>query len=328
MKQCIIIGVDVSKSTLDIYFKPSETFQHITNTAAGFRSFYLHLQKQSDQQHVLVVMEHTGHYSRRFEEFLRSKNIAYCKIPALQIKRSLGITRGKNDKIDAERIAEYGWLRKDTLKADEAVPPAILKLQSLLSLRKKLVADRAGYTGRLKEMKNTGVCNSVAIELKCQQRMIKYFTAEIIKVEQEIKKLISTNESLEKTTALLQSIRGIGWIVSVSMICYTNNFTKFSTARKFNCYAGIAPFTHESGSSIRGRSRISHLANKEAKALLNLAAFSAIRNDYELKQYYQRRVAEGKRKMSCINIVRAKLVSRMFAVIKRQTPFEPLPIAA
>jgi transposase len=328
MKQCFIVGVDVSKSTLDVYFKPSKTFQQITNTAAGFRSFYRSLQVQGHAQNILVVMEHTGHYSRRFEEFLRAKDIGYCKIPALQIKRSLGVTRGKNDKIDAERIAEYGWLRKDLLKQDEVLQPKLQQLQALLSLRKKLVADRAGYIGRLKEMKHTGICNPGDIEARCHHRIIKCFTTEILKAEAAIKMLISSDEALQRTNKLLQSIRGIGWIVAASMICYTNNFTKFSTARKFNCYAGIAPFAHESGSSIRRRSRISHLANKEAKTLLNLAAFSAIRNDQELKQYYQRRVAEGKRKMSCINIVRAKLVSRMFAVIKRQTPFEAHPLAA
>ena len=109
---------------------------------------------------------------------------------------------------------------------------------------------------------------------------------------------------------------------------FQENFERFGNARKFNCYAGLAPFKHESGSSIKGRSRVSHLANKEAKALLNLAASCAIRCDQELKHYYQKRVSEGKRKMSCLNIIRSKLVARMFAVIKRQTPYQEYRIAA
>jgi transposase len=99
-------------------------------------------------------------------------------------------------------------------------------------------------------------------------------------------------------------------------------------ARKFNCYAGIAPFKVESGSSISLRARISHLANKEIKCLLNLGAASAARFDPELKEYYQRRISEGKRKMSCLNIIRSKLVSRMFAVVARQSPYQQRLTAA
>ncbi len=87
-------------------------------------------------------------------------------------------------------------------------------------------------------------------------------------------------------------------------------------------------FGYESGSSIKGRSKVSHLANKEAKALLNLAACCAIRCNDEMKQYYQKRVTEGKKKMSCLNIIRSKLVARMFAVIKRQTTYQEKLLAA
>lgn len=322
MKQIVIVGIDVSKLTLDVYFKPSSTFLQITNNAVGFAKWLVTLQRQVDhQQSVLVIMEHTGRYSSLFESFLQKQGIGYCKIPALQIKRSLGVVRGKNDKVDAERIAEYGWLRQDLLRADKVLPPEIGKLQSLLGLRAKLVRDRAGYKGRLKEMLHTHSCKKGDMEALCQAGIIKFFDKEITKIEREIKLLISSNQALKTTDELLQSIGGVGWIVAAYMICSTGNFKKFSNARKFNCYAGLAPFKHESGTSIRGRSRVSHLANKQMKTILNLAAFSAIRHDPELKQYYERRVKEGKRKMSCINIVRAKLVSRMFAVAKRQSPY-------
>jgi transposase len=322
MKQMVIVGVDVSKLTLDIYFKPSSTFLQITNNAAGFTKWLVALQNQVyHQQSVLVIMEHTGRYSSLFESFLQKQGIGYCKIPALQIKRSIGVVRGKNDKVDAERIAEYGWLRKDMLRADEVLEPEIENLQSLLGLRAKMVRDRAGYKGRLKEMLYTGSYKKGDMEALCQERIIKVFDKEIMKIETQIKLLISSSQALKTTNELLQSIGGVGWVVAAFMICSTGNFKKFSSARKFNCYAGLAPFKYESGTSIRGRSRVSHLANKQAKTILNLAAFTAIKHDPELKQYYERRVKEGKRKMSCINIVRAKLVSRMFAVAKRQSPY-------
>jgi transposase len=322
MQQTVIVGIDVSKKTLDIFCKPQETFLQIPNTVAGFKAWLAKLRELNiDHQSLMVVMEHTGRYSHRFEVFLQKHSIGYCKVAALQIKRSLGVTRGKSDQIDARRIAEYGWLRKESLVADQPVPPVIEQLRDLLSLRKKIVADRAGYKGRLKEMMATGSCRPTSIEAQIQSRIIAGLGKEIQKLNELIEELIKADAELSKTSKLLQSIQGVGPVVAAYMICYTNNFKKFTNARKFNCYAGLAPFDHQSGTSIRGRSRTSHLANKEAKTLLNMAAFSAVNHNQEMKEYYHRRVAEGKRKMSCLNIIRAKIVSRMFALIKRDTPY-------
>jgi transposase len=106
------------------------------------------------------------------------------------------------------------------------------------------------------------------------------------------------------------------------MLAYTDNFKKFATARQFACYVGIAPFGYDSGTSVKGRTEVSHFANKKLKSLLNQGALSATSFDPELKSYYERRVASGKNKMSVLNVVRNKLVYRMFAVIKRHSPFE------
>lgn len=329
MQQTLIVGVDVSKSTLDICFKPSGVTLCISNDAIGFKQWHKQLKSVCpDRQPVMVVMEHTGHYSFRFEKFLRSQCIGYCKVPALQIKRSMGITRGKTDKLDATRIADYGWLRRDILLADAEVQDDIRQLGMLISLRQKIVKDRSGYMSRLKAIKATGVCLSSNCLVKMQQQLISALTKQIKAIEDQIKVVISSNAQLASTSQLLRSIKGVGLIVAAYMISCTGNFTRFNNFRKFNCYAGLAPFKHESGSSIRGRSRVSHLANKKAKTLLNLAASCAIRCDQEMKKYYQNRVAQGKRKMSCLNIIRSKIVSRMFAVIKRQTPYQALPIAA
>jgi transposase len=322
MKEFLIVGVDVSKSTLDFYCKPSGLSLCLENNAAGFKQWFRELKKIWVQgAGLLVVLEHTGQYSSRFESFLRSRSIGYCKIAALQIKRSLGVIRGKNDKVDAERIANYGWLRRDILTADQPPVEGIRELRDLLSLRSKMVRDRSGYVSRLKEMKACGSCTQRTELGKMQQKMIDILTKNIQVLEAKIKSVINAHSAIQTTSDLLRSIKGIGWIIAAYMISYTDNFKRFSNARKFNCYAGLAPFKHESGSSIKGRARVSHLANKEAKTLLNLAASSAIQHDEEMKRYYKRRIEEGKRKMSCLNIIRSKLVARMFAVVKRQTPY-------
>lgn len=329
MKETMIVGVDVSKSTLDICFKPGGYCMQIANSLSGFKQWFDQCKKLLEtKMNIMIVMEHTGQYSFLFESFLRSRGISYCKVPALQIKRSLGVTRGKNDKVDAQRIAEYGWLRREILKGDKPAQEGIQQLKHLLSLRAKMVRDRSGYSSRLKEMKATFKMNKNEVILITQEKIITTLSSQIKRIEKQINEVITAHEALDKTRQLLKSIKGIGGIIAAYMIVCTDNFQRFSNARKFNCYAGLAPFKYESGSSIKGRTRISHLANKEAKTLLNLAAFCAIRHHLELKQYYQKRVQEGKTKMACINIIRSKLVSRMFAVIKRQTPFQELPLVA
>lgn len=329
MKEFLVIGVDVSKNTLDICFKPSDFSLQISNDQSGFKNWYREAKKvMRSVTNVMVVMEHTGSYSSRFEKFLRSKAINYCKISALQIKRSLGIIRGKNDKVDAVRIAEYGWLRREQLKAEEPCSASITRLKSLLSLRSKLVRDRSGYMCRIKEITNTGEYGKSDPIIQIHQRLIKTLTAEIKALEKQISELISNDEKLKQTSELIRSIKGVGQIVAAYMICCTNNFKRFGQARKFNCYAGLAPFKYESGISIKGKAKVSHMANKEAKTLLNLAASCAIRHDRELKKYYQKRVAEGMKRMSCLNIIRSKIVARIFAVAKRQTPFVDLSLAA
>jgi transposase len=325
MKEMLVVGVDVSKITLDFFTKPSALSMTISNEREGFKQWWAEMIKVlKPDTRVMVIMEHTGMYSSKLESFLKEQGVEYCKIPALEIKRSLGMTRGKNDKIDAKRIADYGWLRRDILTADPQISEAIDTLKHLLNLRFKLVRNRAEYTNRIKEMKSAGCL----IGMDQQKRIVAYLTEEILIAEAAIKAHIRAHEELQTTFDLLVSIKGVGPVIAAYMIGNTHNFKRFRNARKFNCYAGIAPFGHQSGTSIKGKARVSHLANKDAKTLLNLAATCALMCDEELKNYYLRKIDEGKNKMSCINAIRAKIVARMFAVVKRQSPFLPLKMAA
>jgi transposase len=327
MQEKLTLGIDVSKQTLDVYVKPCNVHFKLSNDAVGFKNLKREI-KSLASENILIVMEHTGYYSLRLEKFLTLNGVSFCKIPALEIKRSLGVIRGKNDRIDARRIAEYGWLRRETLAADAVSDDDIGQLRSLLNFRSKLVADRSGYMTRLKEMIATGAATPHDLQSNCQRQIITVLTQSIRKVEAEIQALIKSNLSLQRNYQLLKSIKGVGMIVAAYMIGFTENFQKFKNARKFNCYAGLAPFAYESGTSIKGRSRVSYLANKQAKTLLNLAAASAIQHDQELKGYYQRRTSEGMKGMSCLNIIRSKIVARIFAVVKRQTPYQPVRSAA
>ena len=320
MKLQHIIGADLSKESIDLACHQLQTHLKITNSAIGFRQMLKWLRQQKiSYSNIMVVMEHTGLYSYHMENFLHQHQISFTKVSALAIKRSLGLIRGKNDKVDAQRIARYGFEKKDMLVPTDKPNEVIKRLQMLHSTRDHLVKHRASLKCAVKEYKN--VIKQSDLIIQSQLALIKGFTQQIKKIEAEIISLIEKDQAVNQNFQLLTSIKCVGKVVATSAIIKTGNFTKFAYARKFACYSGIAPFENSSGKSIRHKARVSHLADKEMKTLLDQSAKSAIQYDKELREYYLRRITDGKSKMSTINIVRNKILYRMFAVVKRQTPF-------
>jgi transposase len=277
-------------------------------------------QQKIECSEVMIVMEHTGLYSYCFEDFLHQHAIRFTKVNALQIRRSIGIVRGKNDKTDAARIARYGYDKKDQLEASTRSDNNVNQLAMLRSTRAHLVKQRAGLLCSIEEYRCIGITKSNLV-LQSQLEVVKACDKQIAKINEEIRRIIDQSDSLKNNYYLLQSIKGVGEVVALAAVIKTGNFTRFSDGRKFACFCGTAPFEHTSGTSIKGRTRVSHLADKEMKTLLDLAAKSAIQCDKELKAYYLRKITEGKSKMATVNAVRNKLIYRMFAVVKRQTPF-------
>jgi transposase len=324
MEKPVFIGTDVSKLTLDHAIKTSEAHVKTPNNLKGFKQWLKWALGFGTKEELWVVMEHTGYYSYQFELFLQDQHIVYTKVSALEIKRSVGLVRGKSDKVDAFTISRYAWMRREELQVQKVPAVLITELKDLITLRDKLVRERSGYKARVKEQNATRHYGKTHIQNKIPLRRIKQLTADIREVEAAIKSIIEQSEALQMNYQLLISIKGVGFITAVYMIAYTDNFQKFASSRKFSCYAGVVPFEHNSGTSIRGKSRVSHYANKKAKRLLNLAASVAIQHNGELKQYYLRRVGEGKSKMSTLNMIRNKLIDRMFAVVKRQTPYQEI----
>jgi transposase len=277
-------------------------------------------QSVTDLSDIIVVMEHTGFYSYCFEKYLFEKRIPFSKVTAADIKFSSGVTRGKSDKVDAARIAKYGAEKSDRLKIQTQISQALETLKMLNTSRDHLVRTRAGLKTSAEEFRNMGMSDREPA-LRAQLKVIKSLDKEIKLLDDQIKLTINEEKDLKQTYNLLTSIPGVGAVVATNVIVKSENFKRFSNSRKFACYSGIAPFEHTSGTSIRGRTRVNHMADKSMKTLLDLAAKTAIRCDPEIRAFYEKRTALGKPKMSTLNIVRNKVAGRMFAVVKRQTPY-------
>lgn len=316
-----IIGADISKKTIDLCSLSTNQFIQIENNLSGFKELLPWFKNQSIALNdVFLVMEHTGYYSLHFENFLHGSAIAFKKVNGLEIKRSLGIIRGKDDKIDARRIALYGFEKRHKLTAEDRTPESIKRLQMLQSTRDRLVKSRTALRCAIQEYENLHI-KETDLLIKSQIQVIKALDKQIESIEREIQKIITSHQELKKNYDLIVSIIGVGPVVATAAIIKTNNFTRFRDGRKFACFCGTAPFKEKSGTSINKKAKVSHLADKEMKTLLELAARSAIQHDKEIKEYFERRILQGKSKQSTLNVVRNKIIYRMFAVINRQTPF-------
>jgi len=313
----VILGVDVSKLTLDICWAEGNLHVKIDNCTKGFNAF----KKWCKIHHInlkdtLIVMEYTGGYEYRFIQFCQSLSIPYCRIPGLEIKQSMGMVRGKSDQVDSFRISRYGEEKRKRLIPSKPLNDTILILRQLLSFRKRLVRENAGWESTVKERKHMYPVKKTDTIIHTAMAKIKANKKYISLTEQEITELIKSDDSWLQSYRIISSIKGIGKVNAWMTLAYTENFSSFTDARKYAVYVGVIPFEHTSGTSIRGRKRVSHLAHKELKQELNQAAKTAMMHDPEIRAYAQRKL-EDKSYSLVLNNVKFKLILRMFALIKR-----------
>ena len=323
MKIKEIIGIDVSKMFMDVHLHLRSVSCKFDNDADGIAKMLQWSERHSGlkKEDLFYVFEHTGLYSHQLSWELTRLKIAYTMQPGLAVKRSLGITRGKDDAIDAKKLALYGYRLRDELTPCKLADKEIQQLQGLLKLRDRMVKQRSGYKASLKEQKSVLDHHQYQLLLDTQKQLIDQFNEHIKKIETRIRAVINTRTCLKNVYKLIRSVKGVGPQTAWHFIVFTHGFKRFKTWRQFAAYCGTAPFPYQSGSSIRGRNKVSHLANKKMKSLLDLCAKSAIQHDGQIKAYYQRKTQQGKAKMSVINAVRNKIIARVFAVVNRDSPF-------
>jgi transposase len=320
------VGIDTSKKTIDasIVFSKSQKLFHdsFLNKPFGFKKLLAWSKLKSEGKSIYFCIENTGHYSRDLCKFLEINKQKFSIINAVEIKLSSGIKREKSDKKDSELIALYGLKFPERLQTETMLNDQLLGLQLLLSQRKLLQNKELDFQRNIKMMKHCLSNDKVAKSIVRKNTSLKKFLRKTREeVELKIDQYIESNPLLKTNYDLLTSITGIGQIIALNTIVQTHNFTMITNARKFSCYCGVAPFKNESGTSIRKGTRISFYGHKGLKKILNFGAMNAVKIDPQLKEYYQRKVEQGKNKMSILNAVRNKLIHRMFAVVNRGTPY-------
>lgn len=316
------IGIDVSKLTLDVHVKTSGIHQQFSNDLKGFRQIVNWAKKQQiNLEQTLFCFEHTGWYCLPLSYFLHENNLSYCCANPLEIKRSIGLKRGKSDKADAREIAYYAWLRREDLIP--SVPPAkmIIELQRMMSLREQFVKQLTANKNLFKSMQTLIESTASDTSMEILSESMVQLEQQILKIEKAMSELIKADQSMAANYKLSKTVKGVGMVLAVQMILHTHNYTRFESWRQFSSYCGLVPYPFQSGTSINGRNRIHSISDRKMKSLLSMSAISAIQHDKELKTYYHKKVEEGKPKMVALNIIRNKIVSRVFATVNRGTPY-------
>lgn len=327
MNWTYFIGIDVSKLSLDIcVLSGKEKVVNVTlkNDPKALQTFWRQIAGNYPDfipGQVLCCLEHTGIYNEHLLSFLSARKVDICLENATHIKLSGGLLRGKSDQVDAYRIATYAYREKDTLRLWKAPRPVLTTLKHLSALRTRLINAKKSFSVPAKEM---GSFNRQAGKLMTglTRNTLRQIDKDLKAVEVKMQEIIQADPTLKRLFSITTSVSGIGPITAIAMIITTNEFQNIRKAPQYACYAGIAPFEHSSGTSVRGRTRVSHKANKSVKTLLHLAALTAILYTTEMKQYYDRKVEQGKNKMLVINAVRNKLIHRVFTCVNQNRLYE------
>lgn len=329
MKKKFFIGIDISKQYFDVAYHNGTAAIYLdkfSNDEDGVKKMIARLKKLTKHRKNswFFCLENTGVYSKIVLGFLCSLNYVCREENPLHLSRSLGIKRAKNDPIDAKDICQYAFEKRDSIQASQPLSLQLTNLRKTLGYRDLLVRKRVSIQAALKDQKAAMGEQLYKELMELNTEVVALLNEQIKQLDASIEDIIEQEESSATNHWLAQSVIGIGPITSAYIIAYTQNYQCFDNGRGFSCYCGTAPFPFESGSSIKKNNKVSYMGHRKIKALLSNGVQAAIQYDKELMQYCERKKAEGKPDGVVFNNIKNKLIHRVFAVVKRQTPYVPL----
>jgi len=257
-----VFGVDVSKKTVDITHVINQEFTHrkFSNDEFGMKELIVWLKElHLDFDTTLFCMEATGLYCFTLTNFLASHSIDTWIEHAAQIKKATALARGKNDKVDSQRIAVYATKNLDRLRLWKPVDATLDKIRHLASLRERLVETRKRLATPIKEFEDVGNLVMAKLLTKTIKSSLTAIDKDLKNIEIKVIDVINEDDNLKLLYKLITSVVGIGFVTAINLIVHTNGFTMMKDARKLACYCGVAPFEYSSGSSVRGKTKVHHI---------------------------------------------------------------------
>lgn len=321
-KSILLIGIDVSKKTLDVANWNTQSVKCIENTKESFTTEIKSMIKSYPNHRIKIGVENTGVYNCNINVVVPLFDLELYVFNPLHLKKSMGLARGKNDAIDALRIANHLNRYQHELAPYIFIRKPIERLKVLLSLRNRHIKYRNGFRQAAKEINDMELFELSKDVNQSTNRVVKQITKEIMIVEKKITAIINEDKKLKRLYACITSVPGVGKVIAWTILIKTNEFKSISDPRKLACFAGVVPFDYQSGSSIYRKPRVSFMADKTLKKILTMGAIRVIQLEGELAEYYQRKVLEGKNKMSVINAIRNKLIARICSCVNNDRLYQ------
>ena len=305
-KSTIFVGIDISKDVFDVYDSKSGHYQY-SNDEKGFKLF-----KKSITIEHWCVMEATGCYHQQLAIYLFDNGLRVSVINPLIIKRfiQMKLNRVKTDKSDAKMICRYGEEQALDLWSPE--PGYILESKTLQGVVRLYFKQRTALKNTLHAMSTSK--RGKGKLMRSIVRQLRILDKEIGLLEAEIEKLIRANE--QELYTRLNTIPGVGRKTAMLLIVSTNGFRDFESSRQLSSYFGLAPNERSSGSSIRGKSRISKTGDSLVRNHLFLCSFTACIHNPQCKALYDRIVLKGKSKKLALIAVCNKLIKQAYGIAK------------
>lgn len=317
-----IYGIDLASEKFDASFIDSEgRVKHIVvkNARSQIEKFLDKLPNDCR-----LVAEHTGVYGDMLLQLADIRNIPVSYVSGYEIKHSMGLSRGKSDPLDASRIREYGERYTDKLEDTHFPSDTMYELKELYATRRMLVQQRKQLQTMLKGDEHRPAKSQTAQGVK--QELMEQLSNQIEVVEKKMEELIDSDETLSKSSAIAQSIPGIGPVTATELIIRTDNFKRVDTAKKCATLAGISPFPNSTGKSDKG-AHVSKMGDRQLKSLLHMCARTAVVHFEKMRVYKMKKYdVEHKHIFVVLNNVANRLLKILYALMKKGELYNPMYI--
>ena len=309
------LGIDISKKELAVALIIGNKISKnkFANNQQGFAKLnqWLSIKAIKDLK---VCMEATGSYGDEVAEFLYNQGYSVSIINPACIKAyaSSKLKRHKTDEVDAVLIAEYA--NKNELHPYKPRDSMLKKLRSFYRCQQNLKIQRTQVSNYL-ENEHT-LPDSISI---IYRRLLNEIDLQIKSIDLLIDELLTNNSTLKEHCENLQSIPGVGKITAIAILSEVPDFSSFNSARQLAAYAGLTPKQNTSGTSVRGKSRLSKIGSSNLRKALYFPAISAKSHNSIVKEFANKLKNRGKNTMVIIGAIMRKLLHIAFGVIKHKT---------
>ena len=318
------IGIDIASATFtaSVLTAPGEIVmmrENTPNTPEGFTGFISGLEgEQITAKNSVIVMEATGVYGEQLCYVLHAKGFKVAVEPPNAVKKAFRSKR-KNDTVDSQQIAEYGYRFLDTLRFWKPKADLLEQIRTLLTTREQFTKQRTATQNTWRALKRKVVQTPLATQLV--QENIRRLGEDIKAIDEAIKKLMGQDPTLKEKGNLVDRVPGVGLLLTANLMVITSGFSEHVDPKSLAAYIGICPYEHESGTSVKRKPTSDRHGTGRLRKLLYLASLSVRTHNQQFEKYFYRKVAEGKPQRLVLNNIANRLLRIICATVKSGTPF-------